>query len=484
MEWQAQQFTLPRVNNWHFAGEDDVTLSTDQDIVAFNEYMFGESTKSQITFLRSLTLCRRPSEGPIPFYIGQLLIALFGGLALKGRLRSLTVKHAETLLSSIPGLAVTVAQLTTLDVLSVNPCGAQCLELLRQLRSPLTHATINIARDFVKADGGLPLESLHDILLASRTSLQRLELGTWNIFWEPHTCFPNVTSLTLRWMLDPQTLDYVRAFPRLQVLRTHHCDVSWVADEHERRAMNQAAQSVSLFTLWTTLARFRGSPSTLFHLAIPVHIPFVSLDDDEDYDCTTWMLKTALCDVRPLFLELRLTGGAWLTSPALQQVFAEPALGTLQSLTLSVWADSNEEGLYLETALDTVVNEVIPCLPSLASFDLNISGNWSLISTGSTPVQRTTKKEDVDMKAIARRIQRACRTRTLGSVAVSLDCGGLTGIPRTELGNPYNPAYTSGADDDDIEGEDEDCEQVLDALVKARGDSDETDSSKDMGDDD
>ncbi|KAI0651196.1 hypothetical protein C8Q79DRAFT_1004504 [Trametes meyenii] len=462
MEWHAQQLVLPRVNDWHFAGENDVTLSTDQDIVAFNQYVFGESTKSQIAFLRSLTLCRRPSEGPIPPYIGQLLIALFDGLVLNGHLRSLTIKHAEILLSSVPRLPLTIAQLTTLDTLNVNPCGTRCLELLRQLRSPLAHATINIARDFVKADDGLPFEDLHDVLLASRASLQRLELGTWNIFWEPHICFPNVTSLTLRWVLDAQTLDYVRAFPRLQVLRTHHCDVSWVADEHERRVMNQAAQSVSLFTLWTTLVRFRGSPSTLFHLAIPVHIPFVSLDDDEDYSCTTWMLKAALCDARPLFLELRLTGGTWLISPALQQVFAEPALDALQSLTLSVWADSNEEGLYLETALDTIINDLIPCLPSLVSFDLNISGNWSFASAGSAPVQMTG---------------------TLGSVGVFLDCGELTGIPRSELGNPYSPAYTSGADDDDISGEDEECEQVPDAFMQVSGGSDETDSSEDVGGD-
>ncbi|KAI0644252.1 hypothetical protein C8Q79DRAFT_1012052 [Trametes meyenii] len=408
------------------------------------------------------------SDDAIPPHIGRLLVKIFRNFVAHGRLRNLTIKHAEEFLLSDLELTPTVSRLCGLKSLVVTSAGAQCFELLRTLRASLVELSIHVSAEFAR---DLSEDALDGALIPSRLTLQTARLANWHFPWPYGLAFPLVTLLALTHVVDAQPSDYLRAFPNLQELRISRSSKFL----GERRYDNGRCASLRLLTRrvpglwapWTSLEHFVGCTSVLAGLPIltELEIPSLSLREDRMDSERVNGISSFLWSARPTHLQLHLTGGDWLLdNGVLADVYRERPLQYLQSLFVSVSSGEDEEDLDLVSALDNIVKRVLPKLSSLVSFDLHISGSWEYVEFNTDPRHNHTIAKEWSLDEIARFFLSVGQSESLNSVGISLDSPQLGDIPPARVGFPYTPAFRCESDehelDEDSEGDDYSVNEV------------------------
>ena len=220
----------------------------------------------------------------------------------------LKIYEAEAFLSADSLLPAAVAVLTTLRHLTLHSAGAMSAVMLRLLRSHLISAEIA----YNLADPPLfpQLRNATAILYRSEETLRTLTLE--NPFTSPDgPCYPNVRSLTLKYMDVPTTRHLVHAFPNLSFLGFYdRFEGEEELDEdnnglERKRQENMAEQRQH--GSWDSIFVYKGSLFVLYGLGLTCQVHFLVVHDHEDGEFSVPMLRKVVEDVHPSHLTVRIT---------------------------------------------------------------------------------------------------------------------------------------------------------------------------------
>ncbi len=308
----------------------NVYLSSGKKIESFARYMVVDGA-DRLRLLHALDLM---SSSP-----GQdALRVLFLRLRLYSNFTSLTLHNPEGLLKGSRGLAIAIAALTSLKVITILDTGPHTLNLLRSMRSPLIRVRISTRNAATRH-----LEDRYDvtqILPCSRSTLQEIR-ASWparpdRIPGVQGPRYPQLRSLVLDNLYTPTTLDYVRAYPRLSFLAIYGMDdnlplpdgVHYDAVRQANREQQETSGS------WFGLRTFQGSIRILYVLGLTCRVPRIIVDNF-DHESNGSILHAVLVDTNPARLDLRVLGANSFRKVYAPVLKDNPA-GALTSVALTI----------------------------------------------------------------------------------------------------------------------------------------------------
>ncbi|KAM5538655.1 hypothetical protein V8D89_007684 [Ganoderma adspersum] len=310
---------------------------------------------------------------------------------LEGALRApsftqLKIYEAEAVLSANPLLPAAIAVLTTLRHLTLDSCGTVSAAMLRIFRSRLTSAEIayNIAT---------PPRSLEDrnaaaILYRSKESLSTVTLE-YPLTSADGPSYPNVRSLTLKYMDVPTTRHLVHAFPNLSILRFYdhyEGEVDFDFDEDDdrlerKREANMAEQREH--GSWESVLGYKGPLSVLYGLGITCQVLFLVVHDHDDEEINMSMLRKVVADARPSHLTVRITEVRYLLEKAkafikLCQRFED----NLSSLELNLCLSPGDYTLDMGALMECICS-ALSAAPSVTAFKIEL--DWAVLTSSKIP---------------------------------------------------------------------------------------------------
>ncbi|KAI0773519.1 hypothetical protein C8Q74DRAFT_1265021 [Fomes fomentarius] len=396
----------------------NVCLSSGKKIEFFARYMVVEGA-DRLRLLHALNLM---SSSP-----GQdALRVLFLRLRLYSNFTSLTLHNPEGLLEGSRGLAIAIAALTSLKVLTILDTGPHTLNLLRSMRSPLIRVRISTRNAATRE-----WEDRYDItqiLPCSRSTLQEIR-ASWparpaRIPGVQGSRYPQLRSLVLDIPYTPTTLDYVRAYPRLSFLAIYGMDDDLpLPDGGHYDAVRQAnREQQETSGSWLGLRTFQGSIRILFVLGLTCRVPRIIVDNF-DHESNGPILHAVLIDTNPARLDLRVLG-----ANSFRRVYApvlkDSPAGALTSVALTIRLMCHDVEMSIDAFLRTV-RGIVKAL-FVTTFELRIDCSRMAVRTRCShhnlphcpadayrrssahyrfPVE--TQLEALDLPRVARRIKKA-----------------------------------------------------------------------------
>ncbi|KAI1782152.1 hypothetical protein LXA43DRAFT_1052799 [Ganoderma leucocontextum] len=297
----------------------------------------------------------------------------------------LKIYEAEAVLSANPLLPAAIAMLTTLRHLTLDSAGAVSAAMLRLLRSRLVSAEIayNLANPPRSLEDRNAIAMLHH----SEDTLNTVILE--NPFTSPDgPCYPNVRSLTLKYMDVPTTRHLVHAFPNLAILRfsDHFESEPDNFDEDEdgldrKREANMAEQRQH--GSWDSILGYKGPLFVLYGLGITCQVHLLVVHDHEDEEISISMLRKVVADARPSHLTVRITEVRCLVEKAkafvrLCQRFDE----TLSSLELNLCLSPGDWTMDMGALMECICS-ALSAAPSITAFKIEL--DWAVLESFKFP---------------------------------------------------------------------------------------------------
>lgn len=285
------------------------------ELVSFVSFMRAEEGR-RIPLLHSLKISLpKPTSRA-----AKRLKDLFRDFAVASTLTALNVRELEDLLHANNKLAVAIAAITSLTQLYVSGIGPCALNLLRDLRSQLQTASIDMGCMREHEDSDNPHADITRILPHSHATLESLVVCEPGQIVAPVRPFPNLTNIVLMNPLPMLLSKYAPAFPALEVLHVDVClpddPAESVADGHLaeiRRAENTAWREAHPDEAWQTLRQFIGTVTALYALGLGErHVHTVTLAEGDPSE-RPGMFAAVLDDTAPCALHLAMHRSAlWL----------------------------------------------------------------------------------------------------------------------------------------------------------------------------
>ncbi|KAI0657922.1 hypothetical protein C8Q70DRAFT_1055302 [Cubamyces menziesii] len=294
---------------------ETVPLKTSIQLSGFLTFLRAQ--EGRLAFVRSLRfeLLDWEDEGVPEFFIH---------LPLMLNLHSLHLTHGERLFQRDPDVVDIIAEIPSLQELTVHHAGFETTRLLKCLQSHLVCVDIDFGDlddyPFFQTIREEQYPPFHPLLILSHSmaSLTKLVLRQWythsEITPDPDLLYPNMRELEIHNSGLPLIAPFVRACPNLWHLvhraglesRGHPLSTTETSSLLEGYAAHRAhniSQQASFDRTWDQLHSFSGDLAGLYVLGLTCPIERVTLH----LNCEDWpaMLGPSLFYARPRYLEIR-----------------------------------------------------------------------------------------------------------------------------------------------------------------------------------
>ncbi|KAI0700037.1 hypothetical protein C8T65DRAFT_728852 [Cerioporus squamosus] len=332
---------------------------------------------------------------------------------MKNLVRIYILDRAHALVEAAPELPAAIAELTTLESLTLGGIDRRGLEGLNGLKSRLSRAGISVELELADDVEGYDIASL---LQGSTMTLCSVSLSA---VFDPMLLpsppsFAHVRHLSLEYARSLVTPNLVAAFPNVEklegswlVLTTLDQVEDEILDHH--RAQNIVGQQEH--GTWRHLRSFRGSLPMLYVLGLTCHVPFVSvsLDENEGFDLR-WA-RAIVADTRPTHLTFDIDFPTYFAeqdsfSEDLIALFSHRAFQNVKVLKIRFLLMPGDSDLEMESFLDTFFQAIALCSADAVALTIHagsLRSPWSRRphSPGAAEVYMRT----FDARALAHRLK-------------------------------------------------------------------------------
>ncbi|PIL22884.1 hypothetical protein GSI_15580 [Ganoderma sinense ZZ0214-1] len=296
----------------------------------------------------------------------------------------LEIYEAEAILSANALLPAAIAVLTTLRHLMLDSAGTVSAAMLRLFRSRLTCA--EIVYSIANPPRALKDRNAAAILHRSEDSLRALTLE-YPCTAADGPSYPNMRSLTLKYMDVPTTRHLVHAFPNLAILRFYDqyyesdLDVNFEDEDEDRlerkREANVAEQREH--GSWGSLIGYKGPLSVLYGLGITCPVHFLVVHEEINVS----MLRAVVADAHPSHLTVRITEVTYLLEKAKAFVrLCQRFEDNLYSLELNLCLSPGDWTLDMEAVMECICN-ALSAAPSVTAFKIEL--DWAVLTSSKMP---------------------------------------------------------------------------------------------------